>query len=268
MNGHAPAPPRDSKTIESTFTAEIAGAKALQPHTCAEAKRKLDKPPEEPNEKSVTSEVHPIAQGLLQTGGLNIDDSKPLAALVLPLTVTDSAPESATECAITQDVPHHGAVDTSNWAALVTRPDTTFPNMNGSKAIDSDQRATLGHAFLINGDTTPQFPKQREAAPSLFEGNHAAATCSNTEAFWPCSPVSCAFGDFESHHIPFPNYQTAAAFTYNHQYHPPDRAYRHAAQINPGSLQPADDTVADTPNNPPASAKGRHFIASFGLRTK
>ena len=69
-------------------------------------------------------------------------------------------------------MPHRGAIDTSNWAALVMHPDTTFPNTNGSKAIDSDQCATLGHAFLINGGTTPQFPKQQEAAPSLFEGDH------------------------------------------------------------------------------------------------
>ena len=101
INGHAPAPPRDSKTTESAFTAETAGASALQPRMRAEAKRNLDKPPEEPNDKSVTSEAHPIAQGPLQTGGLNIDNSKPLAALVLPLTVTDSAPRSATERAIT-----------------------------------------------------------------------------------------------------------------------------------------------------------------------
>ena len=106
MNGHAPAPPQDFKTTESAFTAETADTSALQPRMRAEAKRNLDKSPEEPNDKSVTSEAHPIAQGLLQTGGLDIDNHKPLMALVPPLTVTDSAPGSATECAITQDMPH------------------------------------------------------------------------------------------------------------------------------------------------------------------
>ena len=146
----APALPRGSKTTESAFAAETADAEVLQPRMRTEAKRSLDKPQEEPNEKLVASEAHLIAQGLLQplralqelavrtammgpvlVSGL-VRLPKPLAALVPPLI--DPALAGATECAITQHVPYRGAVDTSNWAALATCPDTSFPDANGSMA--------------------------------------------------------------------------------------------------------------------------------------
>ena len=132
-----------------------------------------------------------------------------------------------------------------------------------------DWRATSGHASLIDDGAICWLSKRQEdVSPTTPKNDHVVVTRGSTEAFWPRSPVSCAFGDFESHHIPFPNHQTSAAFTRDHQYHPPDCTYRHAAQLDPGGLEPADNTVADTPNNPPASAKGRHFVASLGLRTK
>jgi len=57
-------------------------------------------------------------------------------------------------------------------------------------------------------------------------------------------------------------------FTRDHQYHPLDHTYQYAAQLNPTGPQPTDDTMADPPNNPLSSAKGQHFVASFGLRAK
>jgi len=57
-------------------------------------------------------------------------------------------------------------------------------------------------------------------------------------------------------------------FTCDRQYHPPDHAYQHAAQLDPTSPQPADDTMADAPSNPQSSAMEKHFVASHGLHVK
>jgi len=61
---------------------------------------------------------------------LDINDLKPLSAPVPHLT--DPAPASTAECAITCNVPHREAINTSHWAALATCPDTIFPNANSS----------------------------------------------------------------------------------------------------------------------------------------
>jgi hypothetical protein len=251
MEDSAPAPPQDSKTSESTFAAKTADAEALQPRTLAEAKCSPDKPPEEPNKEPVTSEVHPIAQGLRQTGSLDIDDPKTLSALVPPLT--DPAPASAAKCAITYDVLYREAINISSWTALATRPDITFPDVHGSMA--ADWRATPGHTSHID-DGAICWPsrRQEDVSSTTPENDHAAATHGGKEALHPCSP-------FSDDHPPI-------AFTRNRQYHPPDHAYRHAPHLNHSGLQPADNTVADAPNNTPTSTKGRHFIASLGLRAK
>jgi hypothetical protein len=134
MEDGVPAPPQDSKTSESTFAAKTTDAEALQPRTLMEAKRSPDMPPEEPNEEPVTSEAHPIAQGLHQTGSLDINNPKTLSALIPPLT--DPAPASAAKCTIIYDVLYHEAINTSSWAVLATRPDITFPDAHSSMAAD------------------------------------------------------------------------------------------------------------------------------------
>jgi hypothetical protein len=146
MEDSALAPPQDSKTTESTFVAKTADAEVLQPHTLAEAKHSPDKPLKEPNKKPATSKVHPIAQGLHQTGSLDIGNPKTLSAPVLPLT--DPAPASAVKCAITYNVPYCEAINISSWAALATCPDITFPDAHSSIVID--WHATSGHAPHIN----------------------------------------------------------------------------------------------------------------------
>ena len=265
MEDGVPAPPRDSKTRESTFAAETADAEALQPRTRAEAKHSIDKPPKEPIEKPATPKAHPFAQRLHQTGGLDVDDRKSLAALAPPLT--DPAPAGASNRAITHNMPHRGAVDTSNWAAPATRPDTTFLDANGSKAVD--WRATSGRASLIDNSAICWPSRQQEdVSPTISESNHVPATRGSTEAFWSRSPASVTSSSSKTLTTPFSENYPPRAFTRDRQYHPPVRAYRHAAQLNPSGLQPADDTVADAPNNTPTSAKGRHFIASLGLRAK
>ena len=84
----------------------------------------------------------------------------------------------------------------------------------------------------------------------------------------PRSPASDTSGSPKALTTPFSDNYPTRVFTCDHQYHPPDCAYRHAAEINPRSLQTADDTAAGAPNNLPASTKVKHFVASLGLRTK
>jgi hypothetical protein len=129
--------------------AKTADIEVLQPYMLAEAKYSPNKPPEEPNEKPVTSEAHPIAQGPCQIGSLDIDNPKPLLAPIPSLI--DPAPTSATEHTTTYDMPYHRAVNTSIWAVSAMYPDTTFPDANGSIAID--WHATSGHASLIDYST-------------------------------------------------------------------------------------------------------------------
>ena len=229
------APLQDFKTTESAFVAKTADAEALQPHTLAEAKRSTD---------------------------------KPLPALIP--SVTDPAPASAAECAITHDVPYRGAVNTSDWAALATRPDTTFSDTNGSKAVD--WCATSGRASLIN-DGAICWPsrRQEDVSPTTPNNDHVAATHGSKEASRPPSSASDTFSGPKALTTSFSDDHPPRAFTRDHQYHPPDRAYRHATRLQPSGLhglQNADDTVANAPINPPASIKGRHFVASFGLPAK
>ena len=130
MEDGAAAPPLDSKTMESAFAAETAGAEALQPRTL-----------EFGTEDIILVDVAALT--------LNIDDLKPLSAPVPHLT--DPAPMSAAEYTITCDVPHRKAVDTSHWATLATCPDAIFPDANGSMAVD--WRATSEHTFPIDDGT-------------------------------------------------------------------------------------------------------------------
>ena len=230
-----PAPLQDSKTTESAFTAETADAEALQPRTLAEAKHSTD---------------------------------KPLLALIL--SVTDPAPVSTAQCAITRDVPYHGAINTSDWAVLATRPDTTLSDTNGSKAID--WHATSRRASLIdNGAICWPSRQQEDISLTTPENDHVAATHGGKEASWPSSPTSDTLSGPKAFITSFSDNHPPRVFTHDHQYHPLDRAYRHATWLQPSglhSLQNADDTVANAPINPPASIKGRHFVASFGLPAK
>ena len=98
-----PAPLQDPKTMESAFVAKTADAEVPQPRMLAEAQHTTD---------------------------------KPLLALIPHFT--DPAPASAAECAITRNVPYHGAVNTSDWAALATRSDTTFSDDHPPHAFSHD----------------------------------------------------------------------------------------------------------------------------------
>jgi len=192
VENSALAPHADPNGTESVFAAETAHAHAdtPAPHTLAEAKHSHDRPPwEEPTKDPITCKAHPAAQVLSQMGSVDIDNPNQsdhrghavhplqpvhidaafplyqLANLELsPLSMDhqvhppiDPAPASAAVCAITQDVPHCEAINTSNWAALSVDPATTFAGANGSMAIY--WHAKLGHAFPIDGSTTPLFSR-------------------------------------------------------------------------------------------------------------
>ena len=170
----------------SVFAAETTHADTPDPRTLVEAKRSHDQPPwDKSTEKPPTCKARAATQGLGQTGGVDIDNPNQsdhrglivhppqqayidttfpryqLADLKLSLLsmdhqvlpLTDLAPASAAECAIRCNMPHCKAVNTSNWAALATRPATTFANADGSMAVL--WRAMLGHAFPIDGNTIP-----------------------------------------------------------------------------------------------------------------
>jgi len=111
----------------------------------------------ESTEKPIRRKARAAAQGLSQTGGINVDDPKQLdhggrtVHLPQPAPIdatfrryqlvdpklfstsidhqarlpTDQSPASTAECAITRDVPHREAVVTFTWATLATRSDTT-----------------------------------------------------------------------------------------------------------------------------------------------
>jgi len=246
MEDSAAAPPLDSKTVESAFAAETAGTEALQPRTL-----------EFGTEDIILVDVAALT--------LDIDDLEPLSAPVPHLT--DPAPASAVECAITCDVPHREAVDTSYWAALATRPDAIFPDANGSMAVD--RRATLEHAFPID-DGAIRWPSrwQEDVSSTTPEYDNIAATHSSKEASRPPSPISIILGGFKAITNSFSDNHPPLAFTRNRHSHPPDHAHQHAAQPDPTGPQPEDDTVADAPSNPLSSAKGTHFVASLGLHVK
>jgi hypothetical protein len=89
------------------------------------------------------------------------------------------------------------------------------------------------------------------------------------------SYTSRAFGDFESHPVPIPNHQTAAAFTRDHHHHPqpghidvPHHWTRWDIKrgLRRPVYYPANDTAANA--LAPSPAKEEHFAASLGLRAK
>ena len=196
VENSAPAPFADPDGTASVFAAKTAHADTPDPHMLAEAKRSHDWPPwDKSTEKPPTRKARAAAQGLGQMGGIDIDDPNQsdhrgliihlpqqayidatfphyqlanikLSSLsmdhqVLPLT--DLAPASAAECAITCNVPHREAVNTSNWAVLATRPATTFANVDGSMAVL--WRAMLGHIFPIDSNTIPCSRSSRRTSP-------------------------------------------------------------------------------------------------------
>jgi len=166
------APPLDSKTVESAFVAETAGTEALQPCML----------------KFGTEDIVLVDIAALT---LDINDLEPLSAPIPHLT--DPAPASTVECAITCNVPHHKAIDTSHWAALAMHPDTIFPNMNGSMAID--QHATSEHTFPID-DSTICWPSRWQEDVSLTtpKYDNIAAMHGGKEALCPPSPISIILG--------------------------------------------------------------------------
>jgi len=246
MEDGAPAPPLDSKTVESAFMAETAGAEALQP-------RMLEFGTED------------IVLVDIATLTLNIDNLEPLLAPIPHLT--DPAPASAAECTITCNMPHHEAINTSHWAVLATRPDAIFPDANGSMAVD--WYATSEHIFPIdNGAICWPSRQQEDVSSTTPKYDNIAATHSGKEALRPSSPVSIILGSFKAITNLFSDNIPPLAFMRNHHSHPPDHAHQHAAQPDPTSPQPEDDMVADAPSNPLSSAKGMHFVASLGLCAK
>jgi len=246
MEDGAVAPPLDSKTVESAFAAETTGAEALQPCTL-----------EFGTEDIVLVDIAALT--------LDIDNLEPLLAPVPHLT--DPAPTSAAECAITRNVPHREAIDTSHWAALAIRPDAIFPDTNGSMAVD--RCAILEHAFPINDGAICWPSRQQEDVSSTTpKYNNIAATHSGKEASRPPSPISIILGGFKAITNSFSDNHPPLAFTCDRHSHPPAHAHQHAAQPDPTGPQPEDDTVADAPSNPSSSAKGMHFVASLGLRVK
>jgi len=246
MEDSVAAPPLDSKTMESAFTAKTAGAEALQPRML----------------KFGTEDIILVNIAALT---LDIDNLEPLSAPIPHLT--DPAPMSAAECAITCDVPHRKAIDTSHWAVLATHPDAIFPNVNGSMAVD--RCATSEHAFPID-DSAIHWPsrRQEDVSSTTPKYNNIAVTHSSKEASRPPSPISIILGGFKAITNSFSNNHPPLAFTRDHHSHPPDHAHQYVVQPDPTSPQPKDDTVADAPSNPLSSTKGMHFVASLGLRTK
>jgi len=267
VENSASPPLTDPNGAALTFVAETADTGAAAPRTPAEAKRSHDRPPwDDPILKPITHKVRAAAQTLSQTGGINIDDLKlssmPRDHPVPPLT--DPAPTSAAVCDITRDVPHCEAVNTLTWAASPARPATTFPDANGSTAVD--WRATPRHAFPIDGGTMPPFSRQQEDAPSPTIGSaHDATMHGGQEASHPRNPVSGAFIDPDAPALSSLTNHAAIAFMRDHHYHPPD-SLGHQDVKPPGS-RAADDTVANAPT-PLLPAKVKHFAASPGPRTK
>ena len=189
MEDGALAPLQDSKTMESAFAAETADTEALQPHMLVEAQRTTDKPLSAP----------------------------------IP-SVTDPAPMSTVQCTITCDMPYHRAVNTSNWATLATRPDITFPDANGSKAVD--RRATLGHASLIDNSTICWLSRQQEdISPTTPENNHITAMHGGKEASHPPSPTPDTFSGPTALTTSFSDNHPPHTFTHDHQYHSLDHTY-------------------------------------------
>jgi len=224
-NGALP-PLADPDSAALTFMAKTTDADTGMPAPCmpAEAKRSHDRPPwEKPTESPITHKTCTTVQGLSQSGSVNTDDPNqsdhgghtihplqpahtdatfpryqltdhnlpplPVDHLVRPLT--DPAPTSTVECAITCNMPHCKAINTSSWATLLARPATTLTDVNSSMAVY--QCAKLGHMFPIDGSTMAPLSRQKEDTPSPTIGStHNAMTHGSQEASCLCSPVSGA----------------------------------------------------------------------------
>jgi hypothetical protein len=269
---------------QKAFAVETADAEAFKPRSL----------PEAANAERHTS--HLVAQESSRIGGINPDGPKPFAmpvdhSVTLPI---NQAPVSTAAHAMTYDMPYRKAVhipfmatsgpthsdfikrvpftfldtpDPPSMYAEANSPVKGSANANGSTA--EDWCTTSGHASFIDGGTLLQLSQWQKTAPSpTTECDHVAAAHSNIEASWPHSTTSPFPGDLMPPSTFISDTPAAAVSTHNHQYHPPDHAYRHASHLNPSSLQPADDIVADTPKNTPTSTKGRHFVTSLGLRAK
>jgi hypothetical protein len=269
---------------QKAFTVETADAEAFKPRSLPEAAN---------TERHMS---HLVAQESSRIGSINPDGPKPFAmpadhSVTLPI---DQALVSAAAHAMTYDMPYCEAIhipfaaasgpthsdsikqipftfldtpDPPSTHAEANSPVKGSANVNSSTA--EDWHATSGHASFIDGGTLLQLSQRQKTAPSsTTEHDHVAAAHSNTEASRPHGTTSPFPGDLMPPSTFISDTPAAAVSMHNHQYHPPDHAYRHVSHLNPSSLQPADDTVADAPKNTPTSAKGRHFIASLGLRTK
>ena len=172
MEDGVPAPPLDSKTVESAFAGKTAGAEALQPHM-------------------LEFGTEDIILVNIATLTLDIEDLKPLLAPVPHLT--DPAPASTVECTITCNMPHCEAIDTSHWAALAMHPDTILSDTNSSMA--AIQHTTLMHTFCINNSTIRcPLGQQEDVSTSIYKSDHIAAMHSGKEALYPHSPISDTFG--------------------------------------------------------------------------
>ena len=293
----APAPLADPDGAALTFAAKTADAGAPTPRTPTEAKCSYDQPPwEKPIGNPVTCKARAAAQGLSQTGNVDIDDPRKTdhgGRIVHPLPqaytdanspryqlaffkpfpisvdhqvcpLTDPAPASTAVCTITCDVPHREAVNTSNWATLATCPATTLADANGVMAVH--WRAKPEHAFSIDGGTMPPFSRRQEDAPSPTTGSaHDATTHSGQEASRLRSPVSGASVNLKAPAPPFSDSHAAIAFTHDHQSHLPDPLGHQ--DVKPPDSHATDDTVANAPT-PLLPAKVKHFATSPGPHAK
>jgi len=164
------APHTDPDGTELVFAAETAHAHADVPAPCtlAEAKCSHDRPPwEEPTESPVTHKVRAAAQGLDQTGSVDINDPNRsdhggrTVHLLQPAYIDAAFPlyQLADSKFLSTPTDHQVllSVDTLTWAASPARPATTFADANGNTAVD--WRATPGHAFPIDGGTMPPFSR-------------------------------------------------------------------------------------------------------------
>ena len=276
---------------QDTLAAETTGAEAPKPCTHAEAT----------NVKRHTSHLH--MQESSRVGGVDPDSPKPFPTPTdYPVThLIDQAPVSTAACTVTHDAPYFEAISIPFAATLgpahlestkripLTVSDTPDPPSTHAKANSptegsafvhsstaEDRCATSGHVSSIDGGTLPRLSQWQEAALlSTTEHDHVAAMHGSTEAFWPCHLVSHAFGDFESHPVPFPSYRTATVFTHDHRHHPQPghinvphhlTCWDIKKGLHPPVYYPVNDTAADA--LAPSPAKEEHFTASPGLRAK
>ena len=122
--------------------------------------------------------------------------------------------------------------------------------------------------WIITGAIRWPSRRQEDISSTTPKYDNIAAMHGGKEASRPPSPVSIILGGFKAITNSFSNNHPPLTFTRDCHSHPPDHAHQYAVQPDPTGPQPEDDTVADAPSNPLSSAKGTHFVASLGLRTK